>query len=111
MNKDHVSILSESDNARIVKFQNCGHIGVMHKNILLYFSPKNYMKFAKKYEGIDFSRHSLLFPDDQKRMIINTPVPDVQFCFTKSEFEQFKYSLMEASILVDAHALINEGSA
>ena len=111
MNKGQVSILSESGHSKIIKFKGSGHIGVIHKNLLLYFTPDRYVKFAKNYEEIDFLKHSLLFPDYKQRMIMNTPVSGVQFCFTKPEFEQFRHNLMEASVLVNANMLINRDSA
>lgn len=107
MNKENVTTLAELGTSRVVKFEGCEHIGIFFKNLLLYFTVKNYLIFASRYQSIKFSHHSLVFPDNKSRMILNTPLNDVQFCFTRDEYEGFKQLLLEASILIKANQIIN----
>ncbi|WP_234571101.1 hypothetical protein [Rhodohalobacter sp. 614A] len=97
---------SEPDALQIVQFKACGHIGLRFNNMLLTFSVKSFKDFVKTYGAINFDRYSILFPDDRNRLIMNTVVEEVQFCFTCEEFERLQQALTEASLILEANTLI-----
>lgn len=108
MDHPNMKILSESESEglQIVQFKACGHIGLRYQNILLTFSEISFRKFVETYNSISFDQHSIIFPDNQSRLIMNTVVDEVQFCFTHNEFESLQQALSEASLILQAHSLI-----
>ncbi len=100
-------ILSETDNAQIVQFTHCGHIGIKCNNTLLSLNKSDFQKFVSTYQNIKFHKYSIIFPDDMKRLIMTTPAQNVQLCFTIDEFNSMKKILTEALILLNAKSLIN----
>ena len=97
---------SESDSLQIVQFKACGHIGLRYNNILLTFSEKTFQDFVETYSSISFERYSIIFPDERNRLIMNTVVDEVQFCFTHDQFENMQQALNEASLILQANSLI-----
>ena len=47
------------------------------------------------------------FPDGQDRLVMRTPVNDVQFTFTMDEWEDFQAAMDEAVYMQEIYALMN----
>lgn len=100
-------ILSDSETHQIVKFKECGHIGLMYKNLLLSFHPEGFEQFLKIFSGMQFDRHATVFTDGTERLIVNTSFQQIQFSFGRSEFEQLKKAFIEASLMLEITNLMN----
>lgn len=103
-------ILAENTSLRIVQFKACGHIGLMYNNILLSMTTENFFNFVNTCTSVDFEERSILFIDDEKRIIIDTIYNDIQFCFSRDEFEMLNQALGQASILLRARLVIEDVS-
>lgn len=101
------TILAETDNSEIVQFKACGHIGIRYNNTLMSFTQNHFEDFVTTYSDIDFFDYAIIFPDDKKRLIMNSPTPSVQLCFLFDEFNNFKELLAQATIILRANSIIN----
>ena len=100
-------ILSELDQVQITQFDGCGHIGIRTHNLLLNFTKQKFKVFSNSFQSINFNEHTLIFSDDQERLIMNTPIHSIQLCFTHNEFDIFKQALVEASIILETQQLLD----
>ncbi|RNC83838.1 MAG: hypothetical protein ED557_08685 [Balneola sp.] len=100
-------LLAEADCFQIIQFKSCGRVGVRCNNTLLSFTQIEYEKFVESYQKIRFERHSILFPDNVTRLIMNTPAHCIQLCFNEEEYTAFKQILTEAIIVLRAKTIIN----
>jgi len=48
----------------------------------------------------------LAFPDDEERMFLATPAPEILFTFTKEEWSNFTTALEEANYMREVYRII-----
>lgn len=104
---DHSSdIIVEGEVFQIVQFNCCGRIGFRFNNILKSFMLDDFFDFVESYHAVLFEKTNILFPDGKIRTIMSTNRSDIQFCFTRNEFETTKKALAQASLLLQARLLM-----
>ena len=100
-------IIVEGQTFQIVQFRCCGNIGFRFNNILKAFTIEDFFDFVDSYHSVEFENTTIPFPDGKTRTIMSTGRSDIQFCFTRHEFETTKRALAQASFLLKAKLLIN----
>lgn len=81
----------------------CKRIGLYYKNLLVGFNPKEFTRFCRLFSSIDFSASAIRFPDGEDHIMVNTCHKDIQFNFTRAEFEEFREILQKALIILRAN--------
>ncbi|MDN5217301.1 hypothetical protein QQ020_34830 [Fulvivirgaceae bacterium BMA12] len=64
------------------------------------------MAFAQSFSEINFEKAAVRFPDDLEHIVVNTCHRDIQFTFTKAEFEEFRETCQKALIIVKANQIL-----
>jgi len=99
-------VIVEKEAIQIIQFRCCGSIGFRFNNILKSFMLDDFFDFVQSYHSAKFESTTIPFPDGEIRTIMSTGRSDIQFCFTRDEFETTKKALAQASLLLKARALI-----
>ncbi|SEK45461.1 hypothetical protein SAMN04488505_101231 [Chitinophaga rupis] len=99
-------ILSRKGQMRIGHCVHCKTVFLWHGNVLLHFTPNDFVQFSETLGHREFCDHSLPFPDDEERVIIHTPCQDISFTFTKAEWETLRAAVEEALLMQQVYALI-----
>ncbi|MDN5212899.1 hypothetical protein QQ020_12610 [Fulvivirgaceae bacterium BMA12] len=84
----------------------CRRIGLYYKNLLVGFKPREFASFSRLFNQIDFEMAAIRFPDGHDHIVVNTCHPDIQFSFTKAEFEEFREMLQHASLILKANRIL-----
>jgi hypothetical protein len=74
----------------------CKTINIWHNNVLLNFTPQQFVDFRKFINDLDFDDRSHPFPDMMDRAVLKTPVEHINFTFTLEEWEDLKEAMDEA---------------
>ncbi|MEN7548524.1 DUF6686 family protein [Rapidithrix thailandica] len=107
MNTCEPKILVENSHFYIAQCQHCKRIGLSYKNILVGYQPEEFIQFANKFNQINFEERCYVFPDGKPYIIVNTCHQDIQFSFTKRDFETLKQGFSEALLMLEAEKILN----
>jgi hypothetical protein len=82
-------------------------LNIWHQNLLLCFTPQQFLQF-KVFTGLlSFEDRCFPFPDGSDRMVLCTPHNDINFVFSEPEWDEFNSAMLEASYLLEAYHTIN----
>jgi len=84
----------------------CKTVFLWHGNVLLHFTPDDFVKFSETLDRGAFCDSSMPFPDNRERVIVHTPCYDVSFTFTKPEWEDIRAAVEEALLMQQVYALV-----
>lgn len=99
-------ILTSGKHTAITYCNCCQLLYIWHNNLLLNFTPKDFLTFKKTIENTSFEDNCLPFPDKKQRIILRTPNDDISFAFTNPELESFKSYLNEAIFMKEVYTLM-----
>lgn len=98
--------LSKRENLRIVQFNQCRHIALKYKNLLLNFNPDGFLQFNDCFQELNFDEQAVLFPDGVGRLVMHTRCREIQLCFNHAEFNTVKEGLQEAAVMLEVHRIL-----
>lgn len=99
-------ILSQKGAPVISRCSECRCVFIWNHNLILSFSPEQFIQFRDFANDLDFTGHSFPFPDGQERMVMRTPTNDIQFTFTTDEWEDFHAAMDEAAYMQEVYSLM-----
>ncbi|HEY9197648.1 MAG TPA: DUF6686 family protein [Mucilaginibacter sp.] len=102
-------VLSHVGASVISRCHECRCIFIWNNNLILSFSPEQFKQFRDFTVELDFEGHTFPFPDGQERMVMRTPVNDVQFTFSIEEWEDFHAAMDEAVYMQEVYDLMEGG--
>ncbi len=98
--------LARKEQAFIGHCINCKTVYLWHGNLLLHFTPDEFVQFSTTLHRHEFCEYSMPFPDEEERVILHSPCQDVSFTFTKTEWTILKSTVDEAVMMQQVYALI-----
>ena len=102
------SIILEGEHFNISQCTCCQRIGLYYNNLLVGFNPQDFLAFTESFCKIDFTSSSVKFPNGQEHIVISTCHRDIQFNFTREEFEELKDILQQAAVILEAHRILKQ---
>ena len=102
-------VLSQVGASVISRCQECRCIFIWNNNLILSFTPEQFTQFRDFTLELDFDNYTFPFPDGQERMVMRTPVNDVQFTFNNDEWEDFHAAMNEAVYMQEVYSLMEGG--
>ncbi|MCW9707553.1 hypothetical protein J6I44_11865 [Aliifodinibius sp. 1BSP15-2V2] len=99
--------MSKKRDLRIVQFDQCNHIALKYKNLLLNFNPDGFLTFTSSFEKLNFDERAVLFPDGTSRLVMHTRCQEIQLCFDHSEFQAMSEALQEAAVMLEVHQILS----
>jgi hypothetical protein len=99
-------ILSQKGASVISRCSECRCVFIWNHNLILSFTPEQFIQFRDFSVELDFVTHSFPFPDGQERMVMRTPSSDIQFTFTTEEWEDFHAAMEEAVYMQEVYSLM-----
>lgn len=98
--------LTTKGNTCISYCSKCKFHYVWQKSYVLTFSAFQYNCFLDEIRARIGNEEFLAFPDDEDRMFLATPAPEILFTFTKEEWQNFISALEEANYMRQVYQLI-----
>jgi len=80
---------------------------VWQKSYVLTFSAVQFQFFLEEIRAKVGHEEFLSFPDDEERMFLPTPAPEILFTFTKEEWYNFTAALEEANYMREVYQLLH----
>lgn len=103
---DELIILSESKEAYIGICHCCSVINFVYKNIALKFKEEEFSFFYRYMNNL--SCDDFIFESKTgKNIFMATPSHNMVFCFSRSEIQELKILMNEASIMLEVNKIIN----
>jgi hypothetical protein len=99
-------VLSQKGASVISRCSECHCVFIWNHNLILSFTPEQFTQFRDFAADLDFDGHSFPFPDGQERIVMHTPVSDIQFTFTPHEWEDFHAAMDEAAYMQEVYGLM-----
>ncbi|MGZ3874850.1 MAG: hypothetical protein ACXVJD_18160 [Mucilaginibacter sp.] len=99
-------VLSHIGESVISRCAECRCIFIWHNNLILSFSVEQFVLFRDFTIGLEFNDHSFPFPDGQERVVMRTPVNDLQLTFTTDQWENFHAAMEEAIYMQEIYSLM-----
>lgn len=100
-------ILSQRGATMISQCLQCKTVNIWHNNLILNFTPQQFIDFRNLTRELDFDDRSLPFPDQQERAVLKTPVEHINFTFTMDEWDDFLEAMDEGLYMQKVFDLIN----
>lgn len=100
--------LTTKGNTSISYCSKCNFHYVCQKAYVLTFSSFQYACFLDEIKNRVGNEEFLAFPDDEERMFLATPAPEILFTFTKEEWYNFTTALEEANYMREVYRIIQE---
>jgi len=99
-------VLSQVGESVISRCAECRCIFIWHNNLIISFSTEQFNQFRDFTVELDFTAHSFPFPDGQERVVMRTPVNDVQMTFTTEQWGNFHSAMDEAIYMQQVYDLM-----
>jgi len=99
-------VLSQVGESVISRCAECRCIFIWHNNFIMSFSTGQFIEFKNFAEELEFNAHSFPFPDGQERIVMRTPVNDLQLTFTTEQWENFHAAMEEAIYMQEVYSLM-----
>ncbi|HEU4555868.1 MAG TPA: hypothetical protein VFS25_23690 [Chitinophaga sp.] len=99
-------MLAHKGHTHIGHCMQCKTVFLWHGNVLLNFTPDDFIHFSKALNRGKFSECALPFPDNQERVIVHTPCYDISFTFTRAEWEVMVATVQEALLMQEVYTLV-----
>ena len=103
-------IILEGETFNISECTCCQRIGLYYNNLLVGFNPQDFLAFTRSFCRIDFAASSVRFPSGKEHIVVNTCHRDIQFNFTREEFEELKDILQQAMVLLEARQVLKQNT-
>ena len=100
--------LSHKGTTMISRCAECQCIFIWNTNIIVSFSTEQFILFKDFINELSFEEHCFPFPDGQDRVMMRTPVDNIQLTFTPDEWEDFHEAVEEAAYMQQVYALIDD---
>lgn len=92
----------------VSKCKDCGRMGLYYKNLLIGFEQVDFECFASSFDDVYFEKYSSEFPDGKQHIVINSAHKDIQFTFTREEFQELKDILAQSLLLLQTHEILSK---
>ncbi|MEM9673706.1 MAG: DUF6686 family protein [Cyclobacteriaceae bacterium] len=100
-------ILYQEHRICIAQCKQCHRISLYYANLLAGFSPESFEGFCHNVQHTDFDEFEMLFPEGEKHIVLQTCHRDIQFTFTRPEYEQLQHALAEAQVLLQVQQVLD----
>ncbi|MFD0793844.1 hypothetical protein ACFQZX_09455 [Mucilaginibacter litoreus] len=100
------TILTQNGLTVISHCPDCGMLNIWHQNLLLCFTPLQFFAFQRFTNDMNFEERCFPFPDGSERVVLCTPNRDINFVYTKQEWESFNTAMLEAVYLLEVYNTI-----
>lgn len=98
-------LLSKRGVTVINRCAGCRCIYIWNHNLILTFSGEQFASFRKFATELDFDHDAFPFPDAEDRVVMRTPLKDIQLTFTRPEWLDFNSAMEEAGHMLEVYAL------
>ncbi|MVT09812.1 DUF6686 family protein [Chitinophaga tropicalis] len=102
----NIRTLCSKKNAHISHCAHCRTVYIWHNNLMLNFTPHDFLQFRNMLERQDFYDCCMLFPDGEERVIVNAPCKDISFTFTQQEWIELREAIAESILMQEVYELI-----
>jgi hypothetical protein len=99
-------VISQKNTVVISRCSECRCIFIWNNNLILNFSPQQFIQFRDFTIELDIDEYTLPFPDGQERVVMRTPVNDIQLAFTPQEWDDFHAAMEEAVYMQEIYSLM-----
>lgn len=99
-------VLSQVGESVISRCAECRCIFIWHNNLILSFTIDQFIQFRNFAADLKFDSHSFPFPDGEERIVMRTPVNDIQLTFTPDQWENFHAAMEEAAYMHEVYDLM-----
>lgn len=104
-----IRVLSSKKQAVISHCIHCKMVLVWHQNLLLNFTPEEFLSFRNMIFKLDYYDCCVEFNDGEERAIIRTPNHDICFAFNYEEWENLRDAIEEAVYMNEVYQLMQSG--
>ncbi len=101
----NAELISKRGITVINRCKGCRSISIWNHNLILSFSGEQFASFRKFAAEMDFGQDAFPFPDLEERVVMRTPLKDIQLTFTKPEWLDFNLAMEEAGQMLAIYAL------
>ncbi|MEM6843324.1 MAG: DUF6686 family protein [Bacteroidota bacterium] len=101
-------ILYQEHRICIAQCKHCRRISLYYANLLAGFSPESFEGFCRNVQNTDFDEFGMLFPEGEKNIVLQTCHCDIQFTFTRHEYEQLRHALAESQLLLQVQQVLHQ---
>ncbi len=101
-------VISQKNAVVISRCSECRCIFIWNNNLVLSFTPEQFVQFRGFTADLDFEEFTLPFPDGKERVVMRTPVNDIQLAFTPDEWEDFHSAMEEAVYMQEIYSLMEK---
>lgn len=99
-------IISHKGAAVVSRCSECRCIFLWHQNLVLNFTPEQFVQFKNFTDEMEFDNHTFPFPDGQERVVMRTPANDLQLTFTPEEWENMHEAMEEAIHMQEVYSIV-----
>jgi hypothetical protein len=99
-------VISHKGAAVISRCAECRCVFLWHQNLVLNFTPEQFIQFRDFIREMAFDNHTFPFPDGQERVVMRTPANDLQLTFTTDEWEDLHAVMEEAVYMQEVYAIM-----
>ncbi|MBZ9652458.1 DUF6686 family protein [Psychroflexus montanilacus] len=103
-----ITILYEDSEYLISQCASCQKVCIYFQQIIAGFTKKEFINWHTSFFTSSFESRAYKFPDDQLRVIVDTPYPDLQLTFNESQFNQLKDGLQQSLNFMSITEMIRE---
>jgi len=100
------TLLSSKGTSSVSYCPKCKNHYINHVSYLLCFTNFQYDLFYKEIKNKIGNEEFLTFPNDQKKIILTSPVEEILFTFTEVEWSNFTFVLDEAYYMREVYNII-----
>jgi hypothetical protein len=100
-------ILTQKGPTVISHCPECGMLNIWHQNLLLCFTPSQFISFQRFTNDMGFEDRCFPFPDGSERVVLCTPNRDINFVFTEEEWNDFNAAMIESLYMLEVYSLVN----
>ncbi|MEM8968440.1 MAG: DUF6686 family protein [Bacteroidota bacterium] len=101
-------VLYQEHRICIAQCKCCHRISLYYANLLAGFSPQDFDNFCHNVQNTDFDEFGMLFPEGEKNIVLQTCHRDIQFTFTRHEYEQLRHALAETQVLLQVQQVLDQ---
>ncbi|HVW98456.1 MAG TPA: DUF6686 family protein [Mucilaginibacter sp.] len=99
-------VISQAGESVISRCAECRCIFIWHNSLILSFSTDQFIQFRDFASELNFEQHCFPFPDGEERIVMRTPVNDIQLTFTPVQWEDFHTAMDEAACMQQVYDLM-----
>mgnify|MGYP001075995766 FL=1 len=100
------NILYEDSEYLISQCSSCEKVCVYFQQVIVGLSKEEFLDWNLSFFTTPFEQRAYIFPDQQLRVIVDTPYPDLQLTFNKVQYNQLKDGIQQALNMMRVQELV-----